>query len=202
MKQVGLKIVPVLSVLALATMVAPLAHAGCGLYRPSAFDPGSQQRVGSPYLLRAALDGEDPTPAEPSMVGTWKEHWISEGSSGIPDGAEIDAGYSQWHSDGTEINVSGLRAPMTGDVCLGEWKKTGAHTYRLNHFGISYDNTGTALVGTAHIQQTLTLSESGSTISGKFTIDQYDETGALLAHIQGKIIGTRVNMETGFQKVE
>ncbi len=76
------------------------------------------------------------------MVGTWKEKWISEGTDGIPDGTEVDAVYAQWHSDGTEINVSGLRAPLTGDVCLGEWIKTGARTYQMNHFGISYDSTG------------------------------------------------------------
>lgn len=37
---------------------------------------------------------------------------------------------------------------------------------------------------------------------GTFTIDQYDEAGNLLAHLQGKVIGTRVTMETGFQEVE
>jgi hypothetical protein len=37
---------------------------------------------------------------------------------------------------------------------------------------------------------------------GKFTIDQYDEAGNLLAHVQGNVIGTRVTMETGFQEVE
>jgi hypothetical protein len=203
MKAVTMKIVPVLSALALATVVVPYAHAGCGQYRPASFNASSQHQFGSPYLLRASFLGEDePAAAEPTMVGTWKEHWISEGSDGIPDGAEIDAGYAQWHSDGTEINVSGLRTPMTGDVCLGEWMKTGARTYRLNHFGISYDSTGLNLVGPARIQQWLTLDQKGMATSGRFTIDQYDESGNLLAHIQGKVIGTRVTMDTGFEKVE
>lgn len=39
-------------------------------------------------------------------------------------------------------------------------------------------------------------------MSGKFTIDQYDETGNLLAHVQGRVYGTRVAINTGFQKVE
>jgi len=38
--------------------------------------------------------------------------------------------------------------------------------------------------------------------TGKFSIDQWDESGNLLAHIQGKVIGTRVTMDAGFQKVE
>ena len=79
----------------------------------------------------------------------------------MPNGTEVDAGYAQWHSDGTEIDVSGLRAPLTGDVCLGEWIKTGARTYQLNHFGISYDATGVNLVGPARIQQWLTMDPEG-----------------------------------------
>jgi hypothetical protein len=190
--------------LVLATMFAPYAHAGCGQYLPASFNLSSQHQFGSPYLLRAALNNDDDYAAksEPTIVGTWKEHWISEGSNGIPDGAEVDAGYAQWHSDGTEINNSGLRTPMTGNVCLGEWIKTGERTYQLNHFGISYDPTGLNLVGPARIQQWLTIDREGNSTSGKFTIDQWDEAGNLLAHVQGNVTGTRVTMDTGFQKVE
>jgi hypothetical protein len=203
MKLGNLKIVPVLSALALATVLVSHAHAGCGQYHPASFNPSSQFQFGSAHLLRMAFDGHDDAfPGELTIVGTWKEHWISEGSDGIPDGTEIDAGYAQWHSDGTEINVSGLRAPLTGDVCLGVWIRTGPRTYRLNHFGISYDSTGVNVVGPARIQQWLTLDEKGNATSGRFTIDQYDEAGTVLAHIQGKVIGTRVTMETGFEKVE
>ena len=201
----NLKIVPVLSALAFATMVAPCARAGCGLYSPGPHGASWQPQIASPLLVPAAFsfgDDDDRDNRGVTIVGTWKEHWISEGSEGIPDGTEIDAGYAQWHSDGTEINVSGLRSPLTGDVCLGEWIKTGARTYRLNHFGVSYDPTGLNLVGPARIQQWLTLNEKGNATSGKFTIDQYDEGGNLLAHVQGKVIGTRVTMDTGFEKVE
>ncbi len=204
MRLVDVKMVPVLSMLALATMVVPNAHAGCGLYRPASFDASSQGQFGSARLLRAAFDADDDDSAkhEPSMVGTWKEHWISEGTAGIPDGTEVDAGYAQWHSDGTEINISGMRAPMTGDVCLGEWIKTGPRTYRMNHFGMSYDATGQNIVGPARIQQWITLDAKGESTSGRFIIDQWDEAGNVLAHLEGKIIGTRVTMETGFQSIE
>ena len=205
MKSGKWRIVPALSALTLATMLVPYAHAGCGLFSPGPHGASWQTQLASPLLVPAALNMDDDSGGdmrERTIVGTWKEHWISEGSEGIPDGTEIDAGYAQWHSDGTEINVSGLRSPLTGDVCLGEWIKTGARSYRLNHFGVSYDPTGLNLVGPARIQQWLTLNEEGNATSGKFTIDQYDEGGNLLAHIQGKVIGTRVTMETGFEKVE
>jgi hypothetical protein len=204
MKSVNWKIAPGLSALALATMFAPYAHAGCGLYTPVPHAASWHPQNTSPRVVLAALTTEDEaaTPREPSMVGTWKEHWISEGSEGIPNGTEVDAVYAQWHSDGTEINVSGLRAPLTGDLCLGEWIRTGARTYQMNHFGISYDATGLNLVGPARIQQWLTIDPKGNSTSGKFTIDQWDEAGNLLAHVQGNVIATRVTMETGFQKVE
>ena len=204
MKSGSWKIVPALSALALATMFAPYAHAGCGLCSPAPHVASWQPHSASPRLVLAALaiDDDASTPPGPSIVGTWKEHWISEGSDGIKDGTEVDAGYAQWHSDGTEINLSGLRAPLTGDVCLGEWIKTGARTYQMNHFGVSYDPTGVNLVGPARIQQWLTLDPKGDATTGKFTIDQWDESGNLLAHIQGNVIGTRVTMDTGFQKVE
>ena len=193
-----------IAMLALATMYAPYAHAGCGQYQPLLKGASWHPQIDSARLVPAALvvDGDEANTPEPSIVGTWKEHWISEGSQGIPDGTEVDAGYSQWHSDGTEINISGLRAPLTGDVCLGEWIKTGVRTYQMNHFGIGYDSTGQNLVGPARIQQWLTLGPKGEATSGRFSIDQYDEDGNLLAHVVGKIIGTRVTMDTGFQKVE
>ena len=198
------KIVLVLSGLVLATVVAPFAHAGCGLYSPVRHTASWQPRMAMPRLVSAAFilnrDGDERS--EPSMVGTWKERWISEGTDGIKDGTLFDAGYAQWHSDGTEVNVSGLRAPLTGDVCLGEWIRTGARTYQMNHFGISYDSTGANLVGPARIQQWLTIDPRGDATSGKFTIDQWDEAGNLLAHIQGDVTGTRVTMATGFQSVE
>ncbi len=204
MKFATLRNILIVTATALVATVVPYAHAGCGQYHPASYHGGSQYRFATPHLLLATFDAEDDNTArsEPTIVGTWKEHWISEGSKNIPDGTEIDAGYAQWHSDHTEINVSGLRSPLTGNVCMGEWEKTGVRTYRMNHFGISYDSTGLNLVGPARIQQWLVLNEKGTATSGKFTIDQYEESGNLLAHIQGKIIGTRVTMDTGFEKVE
>ncbi|MGC2479660.1 MAG: hypothetical protein WA423_07570 [Candidatus Sulfotelmatobacter sp.] len=204
MRTVNLKIVPVLSTLVLATIVVPYAHAGCGLYSPVAHAASLHFQIASPRLLLAALttDDDDAATKEPSIVGLWKQHLISEGNEGIEDGTEVDASYVQWHSDGTEMQVSGMRLPLTGDTCLGVWIKTGARTYQLNHFGVSFDPTGQILVGPARLQAWLTLDAKGNSSLGRFTLDQWDEAGNLLAHVQGKVTGTRVTMETGFQPVE
>ena len=204
MRSVNWKIVPVLSALVLATIVVPYAHAGCGLYSPVAHAASLQFQIASPRLLLAALttDDDDAATKEPSIVGLWKQHLISEGNEGIEDGTEVDASYVQWHSDGTEMQVSGMRLPLTGDTCLGVWIKTGARTYQLNHFGVSFDPTGQILVGPARLQAWLTLDAKGNSSLGRFTLEQWDEAGNLLAHVQGKVTGTRVTMETGFQPVE
>ena len=83
MKSGNWKIVPALSALVLATMFAPYAHAGCGLYSPVPHAASWQPQIASPRLVLAALtiDEDAAAPHEPSIVGTWKEKWISEGSS-------------------------------------------------------------------------------------------------------------------------
>src|ERR1035438_8831624 len=90
-----------------------------------------------------------------SIVGMWNIQFISMGNTmhtpGIPDGAQIDFGYGQWHSDGTEFFNSGGRAPATQNFCLGVWQQTGRYTYVLNHFALSYDATTGLLNGKVNI---------------------------------------------------
>jgi hypothetical protein len=97
--------------LALATMFVPYAHAGCGLYSPLPHGASWQPQIAAPRLIQAApvIDDGDATKAEPSIVGTWKEHWISEGSEGIKDGTEVDAGYAQ-------CKVTAMRSIFLGCV--------------------------------------------------------------------------------------
>lgn len=129
------------------------------------------------------------------VVGLWNWKMISEGTEGIPDGTVVDQGFSQWHSDGTETTVSGNRAPATGDVCLGAWKKVWSLHYKLSHYGISFD-TSNNYVGLAHITQHIAVSSNGSSYSGKFTVDQYDASGNLLMHVQGNIVGTKITADS------
>src|SRR5271156_6681760 len=83
MKSGNWKIMSTVSALALATMFAPYAHAGCGLYTPVRHPASWQPQIASPRLVLAALaiDEEASTPSAPSIVGTWKEHWIAEAGS-------------------------------------------------------------------------------------------------------------------------
>lgn len=136
------------------------------------------------------------------IVGLWSFKYLSKGNLGtlgIPDGAVVDGGITLWYADGNENTVSGVRAPDTGDVCLGVWKRTGEWTYELNHVGLSWDPIKKEYAGPAFIKQHVTLAEDKKSYTGTFTIDQLSPNGktpALPALIKGTIVATRVTLDT------
>jgi hypothetical protein len=157
---------------------------------------GEVRLVPAAFALAGDRGGE-----EAGIVGFWHFKFVSQGSAGIPDGTEVDAGYTQWHSDGTEITNSGGHAPITSSFCLGVWKQTGEHSYQLSHFAIAWDATGANLVGPVHLQEQVTVSADRNSYSGPFTTDVYDESGNVLAHIQGTVTGTRITVDTPTQSI-
>src|SRR5579863_4094457 len=140
-------LLPALVLSAAGFSMANTAQAGCGFAppapKPNAWTPSTQA---SPTLLsayyRPGADGRFVLTSddggwrdEPSIVGMWRFELVTG-----PTGAVVvDDGYAQWHSDGTEIQNSGLHAPNTGNFCLGVWKQVGPMTYRLNHFPLAWD---------------------------------------------------------------
>ena len=122
--------------LALAAALAPAVQAGCGdvstLQAPFVF---SQPGVGEQTLMQRAADATRAATLSAtsggagfytaSIVGMWKIQFISKGNvnhnPSIPDGAMIDFGYTQWHSDGTEsrIRAAARRRPGTSAWVLG-----------------------------------------------------------------------------------
>jgi len=131
-----------------------------------------------------------------SIVGFWHVIFTSQGTTNppIPDGAVVDQGFSQWHSDNTEI-LNSSRPPVIGSFCLGVWTKTGRYTYSLNHFALSFNPDG-SFQGVANIRENVTLSADGNSYSGSFSIDQYDTQLNVLAHIIGNISATRITVNT------
>jgi len=177
---------------------ARLIEAGCG-YSPSEAPtaPARPQQKSSEAqgkFRRASLvlvsshgrDWDDDSD-HAGIVGLWKVKFVS-------NGATIDEGYATWHSDGTEIMNSG-RPPITGSFCMGVWKKTGPSSYKLNHFGLSWDPTGKTLVGPTNIREEVVLGSNENSYSGTFTIDQYDTDGHLLAHISGLVSAQRITAD-------
>jgi hypothetical protein len=140
-----------------------------------------------------------------TIVGMWQFEFISQGNSMappfIPDGALLDAGYAQWHSDGTEIMNSG-RDPATSSFCLGVWKNVNGGSYKLNHFALSWDNTKTlcipkpgapsCFVGPTNIREEVTLGGDGNSYTGWVTIEQYDTAQHLMFRLHGTVTAHRI----------
>jgi hypothetical protein len=174
------------------------ASAGCGnleRLKAGAIRPLSWRGTGQfrPVSLLLVADREG---FVDRIVGFWKTTFLSEGSPGIRDGTVIDAGFVQWHSDGTEILNSGSRPPASSNFCLGIWKKTGSFHYTLNHFGLSWDTSTDSPLGPAQIREEIELDHGADAYAGTFTIDQYDVAGHLLVHIQGSVTASRITVNT------
>ncbi len=181
---------------ALAILASGQAMAGCGMPGGGARSPANWHGGGGQGF------GE-------SVVGLWKVTFTSDGSAypgPIPAGVETDFGTAQWHPDGTEFMISGGRAPSTGDVCMGAWKRTGARTYKLNHLALAWASSDSAppigpvapavFLGPAVFTENVTLNASGNGYEGPFTIDQYAADGTtLLEHIAGTVKGTRMTAD-------
>jgi hypothetical protein len=207
--------------LSLGTLVTTMASSAlaCGIYSPvmpSAKPPALQ---GAAKLMAAVYHpgsegfinaGFETSGASGGIVGLWKFSMVSDGiaPNPVPEGAPVDFGTTQWHDDGTELMVSGGRAPSTGDVCMGVWEKIGPRTYKLKHLALAWVSSDTPpsmggpgpspaqFLGPAIIQEVIVLDKSRASYSGTFTLDQYNaDESVLLVHVSGSVTGTRVTAD-------
>jgi len=173
------------SALLTATAVAqcsnttPLPHAKL---HKQAWHPGSDSA-----LLLETSSSTDP------IVGLWRFQFVS-------GGVVIDQGFTQWHSDNTEL-MNSSRNPETQSFCMGVWQNMGGSTYKLNHYPISWDQTTstTTPLGLANIRETVTLAKDGQSFSGTFILNQYDEEGNTLATVDGTITAYRIDVTTNIK---
>lgn len=185
------KITAALAVALVGVVLTATANAACGdVSKPgAALQPQSWQGMGAG--LAALLQVSENADA---IVGFWQVTLTAEGNPGPPDGTVIDKGFSQFHSDGTEI-LNSSRPPVTQSFCLGVWKKISPGHYKLNHFPISWDQNSN-FVGVANLREDIVLSRDGKSFTGTFTIDQYDQSGNTLAHLNGVVSATRITVDT------
>jgi hypothetical protein len=174
------------------TVFTTQASADCGYSAPKMRPSFWQQQSsrGAAELRQASFllvsDEDDHSDVDP-IVGFWRSKFTI-------GGMVTDAGFAQWHSDGTEI-LNSSRPPATSSFCLGVWKRVGRSTYKLNHFAINWDDKG-KFVGNTNIREHVALSEDGNSYAGTLTIDQYDPSGKLVAHIKGEVTATRITIHT------
>ena len=203
-KVISRTLIAALAVILFGAMLTPWASAQCGYLPglklgPSKFQPLSWQaptKAGPGSFRLVSDDRDDDRSDGAGIVGFWKVSFVAEGNiGGPPDGTPIDFGFQQWHSDGTEILNSGMRAPATGNFCLGVWKRVGRSKYKLNHFAISSDLSGN-LIGPANIREEVVLDGDGDSYSGSFSIEQFDTHGNSLGGVKGTVTGTRITVDT------
>jgi hypothetical protein len=150
----------------------------------------------SPAANRAAAGAENLLQELEPITGLWQFTFTSKNNVGIPNGAQLDAGFVTWHADGTELMNSG-RAPMTGSFCQGVFRHTSVYGYKLNHYALSWDPTGTVFVGPTNIREQLWLGRGGNTYTGSVLITQFAPDGTtVLAHIAGTVSAKRLTPDT------
>ena len=200
MKSSSKKLALTLGLLLIAVTLTTTANASCGekiyptlrrqLWNLGTFPPGS--------LLLASEDAD-------AIVGMWHVTFTAQGNNGgPPDGTPIDNSLITWHSDGTELMNSG-RPAQDGQFCMGVWKKTGRLKYKVNHIAWAGNDTTNAPTGIGNptgptrFVEDVTLSPDGQNYTGTFTLDAYDTSGNLVAHIVGVMNGRRITVDTTVQ---
>jgi hypothetical protein len=169
--------------LASAAALAPAAWAGCG--GDPVKQPASWTTSGSPLALTRVDFGQA------RITGLWSVTLTAVGNPAM----DSDWGFSEWHSDGTEIMNSGGHTPASGNFCLGVWAPTGLNSYHLNHWALAYVPSASPPYGTLaakiNLKEDVTLALNGQSFSGTFTEDIYVQGGP---HLQdhGSITGQRV----------
>jgi hypothetical protein len=184
-----------------ATLFVSNAFAGCGdlnLNAPFEFAKTSEYSSLVPKSDEPSPSSRGGTSA--SIVGLWKFQLISKGNTGhnpsIPDGALLDYGYRQWHSDGTEIqNSAGVPG---GGFCLGVWGQTGFLTFELNHFPVAFTASSPSPANYINLREQDTLSPSGDSYTGTFTENIYDTKGNQVDHLAGTVTATRITVDSSF----
>jgi uncharacterized protein (DUF2147 family) len=130
------------------------------------------------------------------ITGLWHFTLTSKNNPGIPDGAQLDAGFVTWHADGTELMNSG-RAPPTSSFCMGVFRHTSVYGYKLNHYALAWDPTGKVFVGPVNIREQLQLDRSGNAYTGSVAITQFAADGTtVLANISGNVSARRLTPDT------
>ena len=180
---------------------SPVPHVAPSIWRQLNTNPGMAHLAAASYSLAATSVSDGDADDEP-IVGMWHTMFTAEGNAGgPPDGAPIDNALIVLHSDKTEVMASS-RPPQDGNICMGVWEKTGKLKYTVNHIGWGGYDTANAPSGIGNpsgptrIFEQIVLSPDGKHFTGTFTLDAYDTSGNVTAHIVGVMAGTRVTVNT------
>jgi len=126
-------------------------------------------------------DNEDETQGY-AIVGLWQEHYTSNG------GPQFDT-YSQWHSDGLEIESPSFSLGQ----CQGTFKQVGPRTFKLFHVGWLPGGGPNGSVR-FELRQLDTVSLDHKNFNGTYDQKFFDANGKLVLEDSGKIHATRLTV--------
>jgi hypothetical protein len=180
---------------------ATLARAGTAAL---ALGPGATAgRPGTAPALAAAAQGNGSNGGG-AIVGLWQN--VMTAFPGTSDEFVFDFGFQQFHSDGTELMISGGVPPTIGNVCIGTWERKGG-AIRLVH--VTWNWAGDEVIGDAPtgyfwLEVTLRTNERGRAYTGTFYTASFDlGTGPLGSggppqegtEFEGKVEAVKISVE-------
>jgi hypothetical protein len=123
--------------------------------------------------------------AAPPIVGLWQNHYVSD------YGPAFDT-YSQWHSDGLEIDTPSF-AP---GVCMGTWTQTAERTYKVFHVGWTPGGIPPASDSVRfELRIQVSLSVDRNRFDGVYDQKFFDANGSLVLEDTGTLHGTRLSVD-------
>ncbi|HTT04410.1 MAG TPA: hypothetical protein VMF64_03910 [Steroidobacteraceae bacterium] len=166
-------------ILGLGLLLSVRAHAGC--------DPRNfgTNHVKFPQALLAGAQSSR------SIVGLWHAVYTAT------DGTDFNyQSFDVWHADGTEFESADL-PPVVGALCVGVWEQHGSSVH-LNHFGWTWDTSGTVPTGSFNLILTLNVQPNGTVYQGTFDFRPYDVNGVFQsgAEHKGNVTASRITLGT------
>jgi hypothetical protein len=159
--------------------------------------PGA--RFTSAAFFQVSNDQDWNNRGDAPIVGLWKSTWLSDGNN--PNGPPLnvpveDGAYVTFHSDGTEL-MNSNRPSISGNFCMGVWQQTGRSSFKVNHWAMACDPTGTVLQARINIREEVRIGNSGDRLTGTFSIQAWspNELVKYGDPVTGNIRAVRINAD-------
>ena len=147
--------------------------------------PGASKLSAVPGVAKLAPPGAAPALAAAAqntgasgsgaIVGQWQV--LMTAFPGTNNEFIFDFGFQQFHSDGTELMISGGVPPTIGNVCIGAWERGAGGVIRLLHMTWNWAGNevlGDLPTGYFLLEVTLRTDSQGTAYSGTWKAASYD----------------------------
>src|SRR6184192_4317256 len=138
---------------------------------------------GTILLVLGCLALSPTVKADQAIVGLWLEHYTSD------FGPQFDT-YSQWHSDGLEIESPSFSLGQ----CQGTFRQIGDRTYKLFHVGWLPGGGPNGSVRFELTEPDTVVSPDGNSFEGRYDQKFFDAAGNLVLEDKGKVHATRLTV--------